>query len=230
MTRLRFDIGRKGILEFNADRLVVAGWTGRDAAAIQHHIEELVAIGVPRPSTLPLYYRVACAQLSQEPMVEVLGETSSGEVEPVLLRAEGRWWLTVGSDHTDRVVEAYAVDVSKQLCPKPLARQAWAWDELADRADALLLCSEIEEGGQWVLYQQGTLAQIRPLASLVLGLPADVPVKDGLVLFCGTVPALPDAQGRGVRPALRMRMQLVDPVGGRCIEHAYECRTLPRVA
>jgi hypothetical protein len=163
-------------------------------------------------------------------VVEVLGDASSGVVEPVLLRAQGRWWLTVGSDHTDRAVEAYAVDVSKQLCPKPLARQAWAWDELADRADALQMHSEIEEGGQWVRYQQGTLAQIRPLASLVAGLPADVPVADGLVLFCGTFGALPDAQGRGVRPAARMRLQLADAVTGRRIEHAYECRTLPRVA
>lgn len=230
MNHLHFDIGQGQTLDVLPTRLVIAGWTGRDAAAITHHIEELAAIGVPRPSTVPLYYRVACAQLSQQASVEVLGEASSGEVEPVLVRARGRWWLTVGSDHTDRAVEAYAVDVSKQLCPKPLAGQAWAWDELADRADALQLHSEIEEGGQWVRYQQGTLAQIRPLASLVGGLPADVAVEDGLVMFCGTFGALPDAQGRGVRPAARMRLQLADPVSGRRIEHAYACRTLPRVA
>lgn len=230
MTPLHFDIGQGRTLDLTPDRLVIAGWTGRDAAAIHHHIEELAAIGVPRPSTVPLYYRVACTQVSQQPVVEVLGEASSGEVEPVLVRAQGRWWLTVGSDHTDRAVEAYAVDVSKQLCPKPLADQAWAWDELADRADALQLHSEIEEGGRWVRYQQGTLAQIRPLASLVAGLPADVPVADGLVLYCGTFGALPDAHGRGVRPAARMRLQLTDAASGRHITHAYECRTLPRVA
>lgn len=31
------------------DTLIVAGWAGRDAHAIEHHIEELAAIGVPRP-------------------------------------------------------------------------------------------------------------------------------------------------------------------------------------
>ena len=41
------------------DNCVVAGWTGRDKAALDHHIEELAAIGVPGPSTVPLYYRVA---------------------------------------------------------------------------------------------------------------------------------------------------------------------------
>ena len=38
---------------------MVAGWTGRDSAAIEHHIEELAALGVPRPSSVPLYYRMA---------------------------------------------------------------------------------------------------------------------------------------------------------------------------
>ena len=36
------------------DQMVIAGWTGRDAAAIEHHIAELTAIGVPRPSSVPL--------------------------------------------------------------------------------------------------------------------------------------------------------------------------------
>ncbi len=46
-------------------RLVVAGWTGRDPAAIEHHIAELEAIGVPRPSSVPLYYRVGANLLTQ---------------------------------------------------------------------------------------------------------------------------------------------------------------------
>ena len=32
-------------------RLIIAGWTGRDADKVQEHIEELAAIGVPKPST-----------------------------------------------------------------------------------------------------------------------------------------------------------------------------------
>lgn len=37
--------------------LIVAGWTGRDEKALHHHIEELAAIGVPRPSSVPVFYR-----------------------------------------------------------------------------------------------------------------------------------------------------------------------------
>ncbi|MEC9166239.1 MAG: DUF2848 family protein, partial [Pseudomonadota bacterium] len=42
---------------FPIENLVIAGWTGRDAASVQHHVEELAELGVPGPSTVPLYYR-----------------------------------------------------------------------------------------------------------------------------------------------------------------------------
>lgn len=211
-------------------QLVVAGWTGRDAAAIEHHIEELAAIGVRRPSSVPLYYRMSRRLLTQDDALEMLGTATSGEAEPVLLRHGGRWWLTIGSDHTDRAVETYSVAVSKQLCAKPLAHHAWAWDDVAATADTLTLHSEIFEHGQWVPYQDGLLAHIRPLQSLVDGLPPDVPVADGLLLFCGTLGAIPRADGAGIRPAERMRIELIDTAGGRRITHEYAVLPLPLVA
>lgn len=225
---LRFRVAGAGALEFQPTQLVIAGWTGRDRAAIDHHIDELAAIGVPRPSSVPLYYRVAASLLTQAAQIEVLGPGSSGEAEPVLLRAHGRWWLTVGSDHTDRDAERAGVALSKQLCAKPVAAQAWAWDDVAARADTIGLRSEISEHGRWVPYQHGTLASIRPLMDLATGLPADVAVADGLVLFCGTLAALPAADGRGVRPAARMRLMLVD--GERTLAHEYTVTALPQVA
>jgi len=225
---LRFQVAGAPPLEIEPKLLVIAGWTGRDRAAIDHHIEELAAIGVPRPSSVPLYYRVAASLLTQGAQIEVLGGGSSGEVEPVLVRARGRWWLTVGSDHTDREAERAGVALSKQLCAKPLASSAWDWESIAARADAIGLRSEIFEHGRWVRYQNGTLASIRPLEQLIAGLPADAPVTDGLVLFCGTLGAIPDASGRGVRPAARMRLHLVD--GGRTLTHEYATAALPQVA
>src|SRR5205085_9552011 len=65
--------------------LIIAGWAGRNAAAIEHHIEELAALGIPRPSTTPLYYRVAAQTITQASRLVVLGSDSSGEVEPVVV-------------------------------------------------------------------------------------------------------------------------------------------------
>ena len=98
------------------ENLIIAGWAGRDAAAIEHHIEELAALGIPRPSTTPVYYRVAAANLTQADRFVVLGPDSSGEVEPVVVSLADGLWMGVGSDHTDRKAEAAGIALSKQLC------------------------------------------------------------------------------------------------------------------
>src|SRR5437764_10904744 len=95
------------------EALVVAGWTGRDEAAMRHHIEELAAIGVPRPSSVPVFYRVAAANLTQADGIEVLGPDTSGEAEPVLVGLPDGLWLTLGSDHPDRKAETLGIAVSK---------------------------------------------------------------------------------------------------------------------
>ena len=46
--RLRHPGG--GEVAVPVDTLVIGGWTGRDAAAIEAHIAELEAVGVPRPA------------------------------------------------------------------------------------------------------------------------------------------------------------------------------------
>ena len=86
-------------------KAVVGGWTGRDKAALRHHIEELEKIGVKAPETTPMFYRVGVSRLVQSEDVEVIGEGSSGEVEYVMLKFDGRIWIGPRSDHTDRAVE-----------------------------------------------------------------------------------------------------------------------------
>lgn len=217
------------LLPFAPRRFVIAGWTGRDRAAIEHHIEELQALGVPPPSSVPLYYRVGAALLTQDAQIEALGARSSGEAEPVLFFAAGEWWLTVGSDHTDRQVETYSVAVSKQMCAKPVATAAWRWADVAPYQDELQLSSRILEGGRWVPYQQGALAAIRPLAGLRDGFFQDPP-QEGSAMSCGTLGALPNAQGEAIRPAAEMELALHDPRLGRSIVHRYAVQVLDVVA
>jgi hypothetical protein len=223
-------VGRTLELSVTPTELVIAGWTGRDEKAIMHHIEELQAIGVPRPSTVPLYYRASAQQLTQDQTLEMLGEQSSGEAEPVLFKAQGEWWLSVGSDHTDRQVETYSVAVSKQMCAKPVARTAWRWRDVLAHQDQIELGSEIFENGQWVAYQKGTLAKIRPLESLRDGHWMANHVADGCFMFCGTFAAIANDQGMTIRPAQRTRVWLRDPVLNLQQSHEYAVRVLPVVA
>jgi len=210
-----------GVLACTPDRLIVAGWTGRDRSAVDHHIEELAAIGVPAPSSVPLYYRCAPQLLTQAPMIQVLGDRSSGEAEPFLLKQDGVLWLGLASDHTDRALETYSVAYSKQACAKPVADMLWRFDEVADHLDTLRLQSWIREGDDWTAYQDGTLASILPLQDLITG--ADL--QDGTAMLCGTLPAI-----GGVRPAGTFKMTLTDPVFGRSIDWAYSSSLLEIVS
>jgi hypothetical protein len=140
---------------------VIAGWTGRDAEAVEKHIKELEVLGVKRPATTPIFYRVAAARLTTEPSIEVLGGQSSGEVEFVLLQTAGALWVGTGSDHTDREVEAYGVSVSKQMCEKPVAGQFWRFQDVAAHWDRLILRSYATIDGSRALYQEGTVAAMR---------------------------------------------------------------------
>ena len=99
----------------NIRQLVVAGWTGRNAAAVEAHIRELAELGLPRPSHTPVFYRVAAALLTRRDSIQVVGTDTSGEVEFVLVR-DGGWYVGLGSDHTDRALEITSVALSKQVC------------------------------------------------------------------------------------------------------------------
>ena len=98
--------------------LIVAGWTGRDETALRHHIEELAAIGVPRPSSVPVFYRNSANNVMQTTRLEVLGPDTSGEVEPVVVALDDGLWLGLGSDHTDRKAETMGIALSKQFAAR----------------------------------------------------------------------------------------------------------------
>jgi hypothetical protein len=231
-------------VEIAIDQAVIAGWTGRDPAAVEKHIRELEALGVKRPATTPIFYRVSAARLTTDDTIEAVGESSGGEVEFVLLQQAGKLWVGAGSDHTDREVEKYGVTVSKQMCDKPVASLFWAYDDVAPHWDRLILRSHVVEGGKRALYQEGAVsAMMHPQALLERhsaskdareradgaskdarerAYAADGRLPDGTLMFCGTL-----AAHGGVRATGEFAFELEDPVLGRKIAHAYRVRTLP---
>lgn len=207
----------QGVVDAPLRRLIVAGWTARDRAAVDHHIEELAAIGVAPPSEVPLFYQVAADLLTPADRIEALGPETSGEAEPLLVHAGKRMWLGLASDHTDRALEAYSVAHSKQIAAKPCASELWAYDEVEDHLDQLVLRSWIEEEGAETLYQEGPLSGLLPLCDLA----ERAGLTPGMAMLCGTMPAI-----GGVRAAPGLRMELHDPVLGRTISHAYRVEVL----
>jgi hypothetical protein len=204
------------------EHLVVAGWTGRDKAAVEKHIAELEAIGVKRPATTPIFYRASAVRVTTGDSIEALGNASSGEAEFVLLQHGGRLWVGSGSDHTDREVEKYGVSVSKQMCDKPIATDFWAYDEIAPHWDRLILRAHISEGGARKLYQEGAVtAMLDPLV-LIEQFAGKKVLPEATLMFCGTL-----AAHGGVRAADVFEFELEDPVLGRKISHRYCTQVLP---
>jgi hypothetical protein len=216
------DHGAPTRLTLPIDQAVIAGWTGRDPVARDKHIAELEAIGIGRPATTPIYYRVAACRLTMEDSIEVCGEDSSGEVEFVLIGWQGRTFVGCGSDHTDRKVEAYSVTVSKQMCDKPIASELWELEDVIGHWDRLILRSFAWINGERVLYQEGTLDAMLPVKDLIDRQFGKSGLPDGCAMFGGTF----GAKG-GIRPASRFEIELEDPVLKRSIRHAYDVITLP---
>ncbi|HEV7259200.1 MAG TPA: DUF2848 domain-containing protein [Bosea sp. (in: a-proteobacteria)] len=221
----RFTLSGRDTIKVAVDRLIIAGWAGRDEAALRHHVEELAAIGVPRPSSMPVFYRAAAQTLTQEPILSVLGGDSSGEVEPVLFSFADGLWLGLGSDHTDRKAETMGIALSKQLCGKPVAGALWRLADVEAHWDAIEMRAFAVIDGQRVLYQEGTLASLRTPRDLLSRRPDGPELAAGTAMFCGTLGAI-----GGIRPASRFEMELRDPKLGRSITAAYDIEALPVVS
>ncbi len=211
-------------VSFTANQLVVAGWTGTDEKGLLHHIEELAALGVPRPSSVPVFYRNAVSNVMQVDRLQVLGPDTSGEVEPVVLAMDDGLWLTVGSDHTDRKAEAMGIALSKQLCAKVIGTVAWRLDDVAGRWESLIVRAHATIDGKRVLYQEGTLKSLRHPSDLIARYAGGKPLPVGTVMMGGTMSAI-----GGIRPASRFEMELEDPASGERITHAYDIEALPVV-
>ncbi|MBC8742602.1 DUF2848 domain-containing protein [Paraburkholderia sp. UCT31] len=237
MTTLPFDVlplnAAPASITVDIDDLVIAGWAGRDPAAIQAHIDELAALGVAPPSSTPCFYRLAATLLTQRERVEVLGGHSSGEVECVLIDSPFGALVTIGSDHTDREVEAYGVAVSKQVCAKPLGRNAWLYADVAAHWDQLQMRSWLVDAqGERRVYQQGCVSGLLTPPELwrqfaggmaePTSLPARSAMYSGTLAVHGEMAAMASGEA--------FEIELHDPVLARSLRHRYAVESLPVVA
>ncbi len=201
--------------------LILAGWSGRDRAAQMAHVIEMEKLGVKRPPSMPVYYRVSSSLITRAGAIEVVGEDSSGEVEFVIIPIAGDLWIGAGSDQTDRKVESYGITVSKQMCEKPMAAQLWKYSEIEPHWDSLILRSWADD----TLYQEAPLASMLTPQELIAGYTGgQKSLPEGTVMFSGTI-----ATHGGLRPSAKFRFELEDPVRGRALRHEYKIRCLPIV-
>jgi hypothetical protein len=203
--------------------LVVAGWTGRNTAALEAHIKELEAIGVKRPKSVPIFYRVAYSLLTTADSIEVMADKSSGEVEFVLYSLDDGLWVGLGSDHTDRKAETVGVTLSKQLCAKPVGGTLWRYDDVKPHWDKLTLRAFVPgDGGKRRLYQEGPVTNMRSPEELIRLYTGVAILAPGTAMFCGTFAVHGEISYSGT-----FDMELEDPVLKRKLTHGYRIVSLP---
>jgi hypothetical protein len=216
--------GRAEPMTFTPDRLICCGWVGRDRAALEAHIEELAALGIPRPGRVPIFLNFSPYLVTNDRRVTVVSDKSSGEVEYVLLCRGGKMWVTVGSDQTDRDVETKSIPGSKQMYVKYVADVCWPYEDVQAHWDALILRCWITHRGVRTLYQEAPLASILSPSELLANLPdGRFAANDHVVLFSGTI-----ATTAGLVYGDAYEIELDDPVRKRKITGAYAVTILPQ--
>jgi len=198
-------------------QIVIAGYTGRDQAAVERHIAELRTMGVTAPESTPTFFDVSPCVVTSAPFILVRERFTSGEVEPVVVMCGGRVFLTVGSDHTDRTLERQDILASKRACPKVVGQQFVPVGDVPDWDRGELLSYVDDEPEP---YQRGHLGDLRSLENLLdLLRRRGTPLSEGGIVFLGTVPVIGE-----MRPASRFCGRIRWPGGGPVLELSYEIR------
>ena len=90
-------------LDLEFERVFAIGYAGRNMEKTMEHIRELEReLGVPAPKKIPTIFQCGNYVLTQERDLAFVGEKSCGEVEYVIVIRQGKIYIGVGSDHTDR--------------------------------------------------------------------------------------------------------------------------------
>ena len=211
-------------LTFTVQRLVCAGWVGRDKSALQAHIDELAEHGIPGPNRTPIFMNFWPHIITTSKAIDVVSGESSGEVEFVILRGKDQMYIGVGSDHTDRGFEKYSIPASKQMYAKVMAPVVWSYDEIEAHWDQIVLRSWITTNNEKKLYQEEALADILDVEALLKGLPKEDNLPtEGLAMFSGTI-----ATKLGLIYGDRFDFEMDDPILHRKICHGYQIRVLPQ--
>ena len=179
-------------VSFEFDRMVNAGYVGRNQDEVLRHIAELAEKGIPAPKTTPILIPVFSNSLTIGAEIEVFGHETSGEVEYVLfVKDEDEIYVGLGSDHTDRRLEEVDIQRSKQICPNVTCKDVWLLSDVAAHWDSLVLRSDSIKDGQKTPYQEGRLGLIlnpMDLISLVRSVIKES-VKN-MIIYSGTIATL----------------------------------------
>lgn len=211
-------------LLFTVDRMVNAGFTGRDQAEVRHHLDELSAKGIDVPETTPLIYPVIPSTLTTDTSITVYGEETSGEIEYVLfVKDDKEIYVGIGSDHTDRKLEEVDIPRAKQITPNLISPVVWELSDVVNHWDDLIMECSVKKGKDTFLYQKGGLDLLMSPPELMEFVAKNIEGElNNIAIFSGTVKMeTPDFVFADTFSGL-----LTDPVLDRSIGFSYAVKPM----
>lgn len=221
MVELRLNVEGE-IVELEIDRLINAGYSGRDQEAVQAHIDEMMKDDIvsEEPDRIPETFRLAPYVLLTDPdEIQVVGENTSGEAEYGMLITGEETYVVAASDQTDRKIEKHGIPKSKQIAPNVISSDAWRLSDVRDHWDEIQLRAFNTVDGEREPYQDAPLAELLPPAEILEEVrdrfPGDL---SGTAVLSGTVATV----GGELAPGERFEVELYDPERDRTIETGYD--------
>ena len=206
--------------EVEVHDVVLAGYTGRDQAAVQRHVAELAAHGVQAPARVPAYFRVSPDRVVASDRIIVLGHETSGEAEFVLMFDGGDLLVGVASDHTDRALERLDVAKSKQLCHKVVGQQVWRYEDIRSHWDHIVLRAYADR--QTKPYQEDLVTSLMDPEDILAGVQARTEGSlEGMLVFSGTLALVAD-----IEYASHFAVELIDERHGHALRCAYQIKSI----
>lgn len=208
------------------DRVINAGYSGRDQESVQAHIDEMLEDDViaEEPESVPTAYQVAPYTLLADPgQIHAVGAETSGEAEYALFITGRETYVAAASDQTDRALEKHGIQLSKQIAPDVVSKQAWRLSDVRNHWDEIAIRAWNTVDGERYRYQDTTLASILPPEDVIEEIRERYPGNlDGTAILSGTVPTV---EGK-LTPGDRFEVELDDPVRERSISVGYDVKPI----
>lgn len=209
-------------LSFTLNSVLVVGYSGSNTKKIMEHIEELEKeLGVPAPKKIPTIFECSREVLTFESEIGFVGNMTSGEAEYLIIKHSNKIYIGVGSDHTDRKLESVSVLKSKQVCPKPLSKKLWLYEDIKEYWNNIRIESYQTINNEEILYQKGNLSEILPVEKIIQELENRVGNIENSIIFSGTVPLV-----SGFKYGSSFRGILIDDMKKRSLELNYSVKII----
>lgn len=221
MVRLELSVEGE-VVTVEVDRVINAGYSGRDEADVRAHIDELLKDDIisEEPDRVPVTYQLSTYTLLADPgLIQVVGEDTSGEAEYALVVTGDETYVVAASDQTDRDLEKHGIQKSKQIAPNVISADAWRLSDVRDHWDDIQLRAHNTVDGEREPYQDSSLAELLPPDEILDEVGGRYEgALAGTAVLSGTVPTV----GGELAPGDRFEVELHDPVRDRTIGVTYD--------